>query len=323
MENQTLFDTFQKPILRLANNRWGRKFLGIDKEIGLDKRISFLTPNSYSFETGRIIKEGGIWQKEYCAIARCADIFAKRLSIPLTTLGIARDKLIYRDLSQYRGLLNYAGITADNRFPEVLLLTADDQFCSLDGNVYVVGAASWTAARDAATGTVTSPGGAYENSLASKISPTDWRVYRLYFVWNLALGNIRVTNCDSKFYHTADSLVDADNSTIILVSNSQASNTALVAGDFVNQGTTNLATAEIDITGLANAYFTLTLSSGNFNQVNPNGYTKFGLKIKMDAANTEPTGNNAASIAMTAAAGTSTDPKLAISYIRRGEVLIY
>ena len=182
---------------------------------------------------------------------------------------------------------------------------------SVDGNIFRSNEANWAAARDAATGTVTNDG-VYENCLASKITASDWRVYRNFFTWPTATipDTDTIDSATASFFHTTDSLVDADGSNIYLVSNAQFSATALQADDFVDLGATNLATAALDITGMTNAYQDMAIASGNLGQINKTAPTKLGLRVQMDVDNTEPTGNNAASFAM--ADGTAGDPKLTV-----------
>ena len=159
---------------------------------------------------------------------------------------------------------------------------------SIDGQVIVSGAANWAAAEW--YGRNVDATGVYHNSLASKITASDWRVYHLYFTWPTQSipDTDTIDSATASFFHTTDSLVDADNSNIYLVANNQFSATALQADDFVDLGAINLATAALDITGMTNAYQDMAIASGNLGQINKTAPTKLGLRVQMDVDNTEP-----------------------------------
>ena len=91
-----------------------------------------------------------------------------------------------------------------------------------------------------------------------------------YFTWPTQSipDTDTIDSATASFFHTTDSLVDADNSNIYLVANNQFSATALQADDFVDLGAINLATAALDITGMTNAYQDMAIASGNLGQIN-------------------------------------------------------
>ena len=150
-----LFAEYQQPLLQFANTFNGRDFLGISHEVKDD--IFGIFPNGY------VVKKN---HNEYETTVRCYPVFAKRLHYALTSVDIAEDwavrnKDIYRPLPSYAGLLNYAGLLKDFRFPNIMLLESGDLFATAagDGGTFNT-AASWATARStsgatAATGNAT------------------------------------------------------------------------------------------------------------------------------------------------------------------------
>lgn len=314
-----LFRQYQAPLLRVANNRFGRKFLGIDHEIKRDTKIVGLTPNSYVAETGRGFKKNGIWQKEYRMTVRGYPLFSRHLGLALTTLDIARDGLKYRRLPEYAGLLNYAGLTLDNRFPLILLASPETYYSNEtgEGNVTTAGKATWTAARDPADGDQVNKTDGSQHIMGSKLAGPDFRAYRRFnnFDSSAVPDDANITACDYKsYYENAQS--NADTTDIVAVANTQASSTDLVVADFDQLGATSIGTTRPTLASIAGsaAYFTIAIASGSLSLVSKTGYTKFGLRIGRDFDNSEPTGHNYATISTSYTAGTGQDPNIIITY---------
>ena len=172
----------------------------------------------------------------------------------LNILDIARDNLKYRRFLEYLGLLNYLRTFRRQSFPDIYLVdyypaVGDERrFYRRTGDC--VGSGKLGGGERCGNKNVDATG-VYHNSLASKITASDWRVYHLYFTWPTQSipDTDTIDSATASFFHTTDSLVDADNSNIYLVANNQFSATALQADDFVDLGAINLATAALDITG--------------------------------------------------------------------------
>lgn len=103
-----------------------------------------------------------------------------------------------------------------------------------------------------------------------------------------------------------------------IVDSTPASNTAAVAADYANVGTTAQAT-DINIGSISiTAYNQWTLNSTGLGNISKTGVTKFGLRHSRDADNSEPTGTHTLgtkSIIFPSSADTATeaeDPKLII-----------
>lgn len=314
-----LFWRYQSPLLRVANNRFGRKFLGIDHEVKKDTRIVGLSHNAYAVETGREFKKNGVWQREYKMTVRAYPLFARHLEAALSMLDIARDGLRYRRLPKYAGLLNYAGLTSDNRFPLILLASPETYYSNTtgEGNAFTSGKSSWTAARDPASSDDVNTTDGTQHLMSSKLSASDFRCYRRFnnFDSSAAPDNATVTACDyMSYYENAQSDVNSTN--IYAVSSTQASPTSLVVSDFSKLGTASIGTTTPTLASIAGsaAYFTIAIAAGSLSLVNITGYTQFGLKLGLDATNTEPTGHNYATVSTSYTAGTTQDPKIIITY---------
>jgi hypothetical protein len=103
-----------------------------------------------------------------------------------------------------------------------------------------------------------------------------------------------------------------------LVQSTPASNTALVAADYAQVGTTQQA-ADLAIAGLTaddSTYNAFTLNSTGIASIDIDGVTKFGHRLANDRANSAPTwvagDDDRVSVVQADNSGTSADPKLVI-----------
>lgn len=104
---------------------------------------------------------------------------------------------------------------------------------------------------------------------------------------------------------------------IAMVDVTPASNTAIVATDYVNSGTTKQATNLTIASITTSAYNDWTLNSTGLGNISKTSITKFGLRQEDDRANTEPTADATDQISSIRAdyvdqTGTSSDPKLVV-----------
>ncbi len=102
-----------------------------------------------------------------------------------------------------------------------------------------------------------------------------------------------------------------------IVTSTPASNTALANGDYGNLATTRQAT-DIDLTDLnTSAYNDFTLNATGLASISLTSITKFGTRMSGDIDNSEPSGATATAqvvIYFADQTGTSTDPKLVVTY---------
>ena len=106
--------------------------------------------------------------------------------------------------------------------------------------------------------------------------------------------------------------------TFNIVSSNPASNTALVAADFDNVGTTSFGTIEADaVTTDSSTYNDITLNSTGYGTITVTGVSKFAMRWEPDRANSEPSAaTSVAGCTMLSAdtASTSKDPKLVVTH---------
>ena len=106
--------------------------------------------------------------------------------------------------------------------------------------------------------------------------------------------------------------------TFNIVSSSPASNTALVAADFDNVGTTSFGTIEADAVNTnSSTYNDITLNSTGYGTIAVAGVSKFAMRYEPDRANSEPSAaTSGAGCTMLSAdtASTSKDPKLVVTH---------
>lgn len=116
----------------------------------------------------------------------------------------------------------------------------------------------------------------------------------------------------------------ADNSAITpdlnIYSSAPASNTALVGGDYDSIGSTAFSTAITYASYSTTGYNDFTLNASGISNISKTSISKFGARnASYDAANVAPTwanntGQNRLNANFADAAGTTTDPKLVITY---------
>lgn len=107
---------------------------------------------------------------------------------------------------------------------------------------------------------------------------------------------------------------------ISLVTSTPASNTAVVAGDYAQLGTTKQA-ADLTLASLTvddSTYNPFTLNATGRSSISKTGVSKFGMRMTSDVDDVEPTwsANALSDIDALGAeeAGTSTDPKLVVTH---------
>ena len=132
-----------------------------------------------------------------------------------------------------------------------------------------------------------------------------------------SIGSNVVTDAVYSFTSSA-ALDSAAELTFNIVASTPASNTALVAADYDNVGTTSFGTIESDaVTHDSATYNAITFNSSGEEHVDTSGVTKLAMRWEADRANAEPSsGTNGAGCTQLSAdnAGTSSDPKLVITH---------
>jgi len=305
MEND-LFGKYQSQLCRLANHPLGRKFLGISHEVK-DKIIG-ISDNAYFIQKGR---------NKYQATFRCYPVFAKRLHYALTAVDIAKDwlvrnKEIYRPLPDYVGLLNYAGILRDNRFPNIMLASPETIFSGAGDGVTNKRTGAWATSR-------TNPAGTADYTSAQVY--TDCLYSGTYDLSRLFTPfDCSVIPSDSKItagvhYLMAQNVI-ANNGKWNLRATTQASPTAVVVNDHANVGTVRFVDTDITIAAAGN-YNTFTMNAAGVAAIVAGGWTQIGGCVDRDIDNTAPPTSpqyNNIAMCMSETAGTTSDPKLVVTF---------
>ncbi len=167
--------------------------------------------------------------------------------------------------------------------------------------------------------TITRDAHALLNSTWFQRSGTWEDVLRSFMLFDTSgIGSNVVT--DAVYSFTSNQATDtASELTFNIVASTPASNTALVAADYDNVGTTSFGTIESDaVTHDSATYNAITFNSSGEEHVSTSGITKLAMRWEADRANAEPSsGTNGAGCTQLSAdtTGTSKDPKLVVTHI--------
>ncbi len=297
MTNKQFFYKFQNPLLLLANNTLGRKFLGIDNEC--KDKIVKITPNSYATQIGR---------NKYQEVFRCYNLFAKKLELAIKAGSILSLSAFAPQIAPMFALVTdniYAG--------------AGDGYCEIGSST------DWNALHDA---TDSSGADATATTLQAGIDSTDSGP-KLFFKraflpvdTSSLVDNAIISAATLNVYATAASDNDNDgNDYICVVQTTQASNTTVGTADYDQCGDVNNPTqaGNIDLGSITtSAYNAFTLDTTGQGWISKTGFTKLGLREGHDAEDDPINLADFQGCKLTAssseASGTSQDPYLAVTY---------
>lgn len=150
---------------------------------------------------------------------------------------------------------------------------------------------SWASIHDKTAGS------AVENASASDImirrdGASNWvHTQRGFYLFDTSTlpSNAIITGGDITFTCQTKSL-DNFSDSFVLVASTPASDSAIVAGDFDQYGTTRLAT-DIALSTITNGNpFTFNLNGQGISAINKEGISKFALLSKADCDNSQPVG---------------------------------
>jgi len=200
----------------------------------------------------------------------------------------------------------------------VVYPNADTETVSVDGRVYNTGGnASWSTVRSASAGSASSDSST-TGSLGAYYTSSLYYITRLFFTFDTAaIPDTDVISAVTLQLYGNGAPDDANTTDIDIVEATQASNTALVDGDFDQVGSTVFASKTIGSWN-ATGYNTFTLDSAGIAHINKTGVTKFGARIARDTDNSAPTGINLVSMYFADETGTSKDPVLTITHAPAG-----
>jgi len=301
MDKYQVFQRFQKSILAVANNSFGRKYLGIAHEVPKDKRIVMASPNGYAFATGRDVKISGVWQPELTARFRCYDLLGKRLELGLKVATIS------------------PFIATNPQFAPVMFGITTSFFAGAgDGDVANRNVASFSACRGATTGTTLNQGGDVR-TLEFTIFSGNYYIGRAFYPTDTtALTSSAVITAATLNVYGGTASTNADSQSIGLTANTQADPATLATTDFNDitlDSPTEGATHKTYASWTNSAYNAFALNATGLTFISKTGYTKIGLRATGDINNGVPTvGENYIHASSSATAGTSNDPYLEVVY---------
>ena len=185
-----------------------------------------------------------------------------------------------------------------------------------DGFVRSGGNSSWDTTHHLTNGGSAFPTVSAENVNAS-LSGSNYNIDRLFFPFDTSSlpDDATIDSATFSFYITAH----GGTNTLGIVQTSQADTTTLVTEDYDQCGSIHSATEGATRLNLASltdaAYNVFTLNATGLGFISKTGTTKLGMRFGYDLDDSAATDSSAGlSINFSESTGTSTDPKLVISY---------
>lgn len=289
--SKSLFRKYAFLITSLAKHQVFRDYV-MDKTFSMPKGVDLLLPNGY-------IEKLDKKQRRLTVTTRA--VYAPKLYPALYTLDLANNWLGGFGEAQ-RFLLGSLGLIRDREFLPLLLKlplftvatfnpNAHPETTSVDGYAVRTATEVWATIR---AGAGTSASDLDTNLIcqyATGTSPNWSAFYRIFTLFDTSsLGNGAViSGATQSFYTVTDGNFAVS---LRIVTTTPASNTAIVAADYSQQGTVAQATDRTTASMSLNAYNDWTLNSTGIGNISLTGITKFGLRVAGDADNVEPTPGN-------------------------------
>jgi len=293
-----LFGLYQPQLLKLANSKYGREFLGIkDKDL-----IVKLTPNSYHTLIGR---------NKFRGTFISAPIYAKRLGLSLSKLDIAREAFRF---NQYKGLLNYVGLLESRRFPTVLATVTN--FLSNaggDGSLYANNA-TWAGSHDDTTGQTDVP-----QVRIATLWDSIYSIGRGFtpFDTSALTAGATITAATLSLHESTSHTVYTDGGTFTLgvQESTEVDPTALAAADYNNFNATELIT-RVNFTSITlNDYTDFTLNAAGLAIISKTSYTKLIIREGAHDIDDSTCGTGGYGVVVfSSAADAGAEPTLAVTY---------
>lgn len=287
-ELKIFFKDHQKALLWFFNTKIGKWYGGITHK----EKVTKITPNAYHIKVGK---------GKYKLIARTYPVYAIKVYqllkyVPVIAIGTAM-----------RPLLPYA-----------LALTTTNFYSGAgDGVCYQEAVETWDSARAQSSSNYV-----FDNTsgpvqfIQSWTSGSYHPIRRAFFPTDTSsLGASATISAAVMKIYGAGTIANTDSTSGYMVQTTQASTSALVAGDYSKTGSTdggNFTYAGWNTSG----YNSITLNATGRGWINKTGYTMLGVRDGLDFNNTGPTaGNNSIVCYFSGETGTSKDPYLEVTYV--------
>ena len=303
---KSLFRKYAKLVTWFANTQLGKDYLSHSFFIPKEKIALFL-PNGY------IVKRG----KEYQMTVTTTPVYAPKLYPALQAIDFLKTNIDEsREIMLWILGLRGQPAWATNKLLSSLTVNPDAnvETTSVDGYT-TNGNANFATARGASTASFATDDSG--NTLLDEcyfFGGTTYYISRSFELFDTSALTSSATISAATFslYKNATAVNNADTVYIALVTTTPASNTAIVADDYDQSGSTKQA-ADVNYASIStSAYFDMTLNATGLGNISLTGITKFGTRCSRDLDNSAPTGTN--SIEIVSSDTGSNKPKLVITY---------
>ena len=308
------FEQHQKILLWFINTWLGKRFFCIngDKSSLGKNKILKIEPNAITWK--------GKKKKEYVAEFRTHNKFSKRLLHGLYPIWwlIHQWDTLFANNFQPEWNLGFDTLTV---YPD-----ADPESTSVDGLVDDnTGSLVWATVHDATAGTRSRPSQTVDWCMYADLITLTYYIGRFFALFDTS--SIGATSTVNSAVYSVKARSDADGgplvsdvntTSVILVQTTPASNTDLVIGDYDQMGTTSGGSIALSAV-VQNAYNDITLLDNTW--ISKTSITKLGTRNSRDVDNSAPTGSNEYLIYCADATGTTSDPKLVVTYTVAGAAI--
>jgi hypothetical protein len=283
------------PIIRI----WFRWVMRIDCK----ETINEITPSSYTFG-GKYIDSETI---ELKTDFRSHDKYSKRL---------------YFAFKPFWYLVHFWDVTFANRisqqlnfgFDTLTVYPAAGANSPVDGMIYYENA-SYTTCHDAATGDAADVTDIEIIGMNSDVGATYFirRIISCFDTSPLTSGATISAAVLSLYYNSDKATANTTQADQQIVAATPAATNNLAASDYSQLGTTVFATQAVSGISVAQ-YYDFTLDANGIANISKTGISKFGVRARGDIESSTPSAGNYVSWKSSDNAGTSTDPKLVVTY---------
>lgn len=326
-----LFEKYQKFLLAFANTNLGHRYIKLGAHPdGL--KVVKVTPDGIHYEDGSF----------RIASFHSRSPYLNKFGDALTALDIAMES--YGKLKAFAQnpelvIPHFQGLILPQRsLPQIMFAktysfnpNAHPESTSVDGTIYSAWNATWATVRGATVGDANyvsdgdDPATGLDAILqaGTRKSGTDYMIQRCFMLFDtssLSDSDV-ILSSNLKLNVSVSSSNDNDgNDYMAIVTSTPASNTALVAGDFDQLGTT-AQTNNIDLTSMGTGWVTFDLNATGLAAIAKTGVTKFGAREGHDVINEAPVADYNWMIAGTSE--TANKPTLNVLYPSSGGSPIY
>ena len=290
MELKEIFSLCQRPLIVLANNKLGRKYLGIDKVT--DKEIIGVHPNGFTWWNGLEHKKG-VWHRHRASVFNIENKIADKLRFAIRP-GLAIYKAYrymkeFHYLDRYLPLLYNFGLLKPGFLPLMLGdVSAFNVHSTGSGYVPRDAAENWATTRDATQGSHV-----HQDIISAetdKGAGATYAIYRAFMTSDTSsLDDGATINGGTVQLFRYGAMGTADTPSLAICGNTQATNTQLGSADYDALDATDNAT-RITFASLGSSVYTdVVLNATGEAAIIKTGYTKFSIRTDRDADNVAPT----------------------------------